>query len=145
VELYSIDDECRLFLSARIDDWSALAVRDIHAVIDLEAALDDGVPQRPGAILYVYFPIPDGDLPDLVALHATAQLGADLYRAGRATLVHCGMGLNRSALLAGMILSKLGWSGAAAAARVREKRPGALFNPVFNDYLVSLPGSGKAR
>jgi hypothetical protein len=145
VQIFPIDDERRLFLSARIDDWSALAVRGIHAVIDLEAALDDGVPQRPGTILYVYFPIPDGDLPDLVPLHATAQLGADLHRARRATLVHCGMGLNRSALLVGIILTKLGWSGAAAAARVREQRPGALFNPVFYDYLVGLPGSGEPR
>jgi protein-tyrosine phosphatase len=49
------------------------------------------------------------------------------------------MGFNRSALVAGLVLVELGWSGAEAVARLRERRPGALFNTAFAEYLASLP------
>jgi protein-tyrosine phosphatase len=49
------------------------------------------------------------------------------------------MGFNRSALLAGMILTELGMSGAEAVARLRDRRPGALFNERFAEYLATLP------
>jgi hypothetical protein len=44
---------------------------------------------------------------------------------------------NRSALVAGLILVELGWSGTRALDRLRERRPGALFNEVFAAYLGS--------
>ncbi len=40
-----------------------------------------------------------------------AALGAKLIKAGQPVLSHCGAGFNRSALLAGLILLELGWSG----------------------------------
>jgi protein-tyrosine phosphatase len=48
------------------------------------------------------------------------------------------MGFNRSALLAGLILHRLGMSGPAAVERLRQRRPGALFNEQFAAYLLSL-------
>jgi len=48
------------------------------------------------------------------------------------------MGFNRSALVAGVILNKLGASGSEVVQRIRERRPGALFNDVFAKYLESL-------
>jgi protein-tyrosine phosphatase len=54
------------------------------------------------------------------------------------------MGFNRSALLAGLILTELGMSGADAVNRLRERRPGALFNERFAAYLGTLPPGGKA-
>jgi hypothetical protein len=52
------------------------------------------------------------------------------------------MGFNRSALVAGVILTELGMPGPDVIARLRERRPGALFNECFAAYLASLP---KAR
>ena len=49
------------------------------------------------------------------------------------------MGLNRSALVAGLVLTYLGMKGEDAVALLREKRPGALFNENFAAYLAALP------
>jgi protein-tyrosine phosphatase len=54
-------------------------------------------------------------------------------------LAHCGIGLNRSALVAGLVLTYLGMKGEDAVALLREKRPGALFNENFAAYLATLP------
>src|SRR5215467_9730400 len=90
-------------------------LRDIVQIDDegrlfLSAAIED------------WQPILDGELPDLDRLHAVAKLGADLIRRGDRVLAHCGMGLNRSALMAALILRYLGMDGEAAVARCRERR-----------------------
>jgi hypothetical protein len=41
--------------------------------------------------------------------------------------------------MAGLILVYLGMSGAEALALLRSKRPGALYNEIFADYLASIP------
>jgi protein-tyrosine phosphatase len=51
------------------------------------------------------------------------------------------MGFNRSALVAGRILHHLGMNGCDVVERLRERRPGALFNEVFADYLRMLPSN----
>jgi hypothetical protein len=135
--LVPIDDESRLFISPAIHDWSHLEPAGVRVVIDLEGELDRGVPALPNHTLYLYFPIFDEDLPDLERLHGIAQLGARLVRSGQTVLSHCGAGFNRSALVAGLILVELGWSGKDALRRLRERRPGALFNEVFAGYLES--------
>ncbi len=136
---FPLDDEERLFISPTIDDWAAVAHYGIDIVIDLEGGLDQCIPTAPGSCLYIYFPIFDEELPDLARLDAIATLGAQLIRADHRVLSHCGMGFNRSALIAGAILHKLGHSGPAIVERIRKRRPGALFNDVFADYLLSLP------
>ena len=80
----------------------------------------------------------DEDLPEIDRLDAVAELGAREIRSGRHVLSHCGAGFNRSALVAGAILHKLGENGADIVKRIRARRPGALFNTVFADYLLSL-------
>jgi protein-tyrosine phosphatase len=137
--LFQIDDEARLFISPAIVDWDPINAAGIRVVIDLEGDLDHGVSTRPGHMLYLYQPIYDEALPDLTMLHAVARMAADLIRQGHRVLAHCGLGCNRSALVAGVILNELGFDGATAVARLRERRPGALFNDVFADYLASLP------
>jgi protein-tyrosine phosphatase len=138
MELYPIDDAETLFISPAIDDWSPVFARRISCVIDLEGEVDHGVPSVPGHILYVYFPIFDEDLPDLARLDAVCSLGTRLLESGQKVLSHCGMGFNRSALVAGMILVRRGLSGREAVARIRARRPGALFNETFEAYLQSL-------
>jgi hypothetical protein len=140
MELFQVDDEARLFISPAIDDWSALSELKIDVVIDMEGGLDECIPTLPGSCLYVYFPIYDEELPDLARLDAVAMMGAHLVRSGHRVLSHCGMGYNRSALVAGRILHHLGGvSGSAVVERLRERRPGALFNDIFAEHLSSLP------
>jgi len=109
--LFQVDDDGRLFISPAIRDWSVLTRQDVDTVIDLEGDLDEGVPTAPDGCLYIYFPIYDEDLPSLPKLHGIARLGASLVREGHCVLSHCGMGLNRSALVAGLILTELGMPG----------------------------------
>jgi protein-tyrosine phosphatase len=138
LELFQVDDECRLFISPAISDWAPLASLSIDTVIDLEGDLDHCIPTVPGQCLYIYFPILDEALPPRGKLHGIAKLGASLVRDGHIVLSHCGMGFNRSALVAGLILNELGMPGPEAVARLRERRPGALFNPTFAEYLQTL-------
>lgn len=138
MELFPIDDAETLFISPVIDDWSPVLARRIGCVIDLDGEVDHGVPTLPNHMLYVYFPIFDEDLPDLARLDAVATLGTRLLESGQRVLSHCGMGFNRSALVAGLILVRRGMKGADAVARIRARRPGALFNETFAAYLESL-------
>ena len=140
MEIFQIDDEGRLFISPALQDWQPLAERGIDVVIDLEGGLDPCIPTTSNECLYIYFPIDDDDreLPSLTKLRAIARLGAALVADGHRVLSHCGMGYNRSALVAGMILVELGMPGPAALQRLRKRRPGALFNDRFADFLASL-------
>ena len=133
-----VDDAGRLFISPVIHDWDAVSSRGIDTVIDLEGGLDIGVPTVPNQILYVYFPILDEDLPDLEKLDAVAALGANLVAQGHRVLSHCGMGFNRSALVAGLMLHRLGMPGPQVVRRLRERREGALFNERFARHLEAL-------
>jgi hypothetical protein len=142
--LVPVDDDERLFISPAIHDWAPLAAAGIRVVVDLEGELDHCVPTLPGHVLYVYFPIYDEGLPDLGRLHGVARLAASAYRAGECVLSHCGMGFNRSALVAGLVMVELGATGVEAVARLRERRKGALFNTIFADYLASLPAGATA-
>ncbi len=140
-DLVQIDDDARLFISPAITDWNALARHNVDTVIDLEGGLDGCIPTVPNRCLYVYFPIFDEDLPARAKLHGIARLGATLIREGHVVLSHCGMGFNRSALVAGLILTELGMPGPHAVSRLRERRPGALFNDRFAEFLASINAS----
>jgi protein-tyrosine phosphatase len=139
-----IDDDERLWLSANYHDWTTVVEEHgLSVVIDLEQDLDRGIPDHPDSVIYVYFPIRDEGLRPLRRLHAVAQLGSDLLRQGERILVHCEMGLNRSALLAGLILVHGGASGVDAFERLQLRRPGALFNLRFSEYLQCQPRGGQ--
>lgn len=137
MELIVLDDDGRLFLSADPDEWSAIDAADIRVVIDLDGCPDTCVPTTPDGILFLYFPFSDAELPNLDRLHAVAKLGATLIASGQRVLSHCGLGYNRSALVAGLILRYLGASGPDALARLRERRPGALYNRTYADYVAT--------
>jgi hypothetical protein len=138
VTFYRVDEEGKLFISPAIREWAPIADLGIDTVIDMDAGIDDCIPTTPEGCLYIYFPIYDEELPSMTRLDAVATLGAQLIRGGHGVLSHCGMGFNRSALVAGVILNKLGVPGREIVTRIRERRPGALFNDVFANYLASL-------
>ena len=137
-QVTQVDDAGRLFISPVIHDWDAVSSRGIDTIIDLEGGLDIGVPTVPNQILYVYFPILDEDLPDLEKLDAVAALGTTLVARGHRVLSHCGMGFNRSALVAGLILHRLGMPGPQVVRQLRARRNGALFNEHFARHLEAL-------
>jgi hypothetical protein len=141
MSLFQVDDDGRLFISPVIEDWNDVAQHNIDVIIDMEGGLDQCIPTMPGSCLYVYFPIYDEELPDPVRLDAVAMMGAHLVRNGHRVLSHCGMGFNRSALVAGRILHYLGMTGPDIVDRLRERRPGALFNDIFAEHLISLPSA----
>jgi hypothetical protein len=136
-EIVPLDDDGRLFLSAAIHDWQPILALGIDTVIDLEGDIDHGVPTAADKFLYVYLPIQDGEIPDLDRLHAVATMAATLVKRGDRVLSHCGLGLNRSALMAGLILRYLGMEPAAVVERIQSRRSGALYNTVFRDYLLT--------
>ena len=136
---YQIDDPGQLYISPVIQKWSAVSALGIDTVIDMEGGLDECIPTAPEGCLYVHFPIYDENLPNLTRLDAVGTLGALLVRGGHRLLCHCSMGFNRSALVAGVILHKLGMPGPAIVQRIQERRPGALFNEVFANFLAALP------
>jgi hypothetical protein len=139
VQLFPIDDDGRLFISGDLHDWSLVAPHGIDVVIDLEGGLDLCIPTQANHCLYVYFPFDDDDreLPDLTKLKAIADMAAALIVEGHRVLTHCSMGYNRSGLVAGLILRSLGMPGDAAVTRIRERRPGALYNDRFAEYLTT--------
>ena len=137
MELFPIDDGGQLYISGDIDGWDFIAPHKIDVVIDLDGGLDACIPTETNHCLYIYFPFDDDDqsLPNVVKLRAIADMAASLIREGHRVLTHCNMGFNRSGLVAGLILKSLGFSGDAAVTRIRERRPGALYNDRFADYL----------
>ncbi len=140
MDLFQVDDDGRLFISPAIEDWNVVARYEIDTVIDLEGEIDTCIPSKTDSCLYIYFPIDDDNekMPNLTKLRAIARLGAALIAEGHRVLSHCGMGFNRSALMAGLIMVELGMPGADVVARLRERRPGALFNDGFAAFLESL-------
>ena len=139
MSLIQVDESGFLFISPVISDWASVESRGINVVIDMEGGLDECIPTAPNSCLYVYFPIFDEELPDLARLEAVAMMGAHLVQSGHRVLSHCGMGFNRSALVAALILHKLGMEGPAIIERLRARRPGALFNEVFAQHVAALP------
>ncbi len=136
--LYQVDTDGQLFISGEVTDWTPLAAAGITAVIDLDCKLDIGTPQVPNSVVYVFWPIEDLlTLPDVNILQDLGRLGASLLRQGHKVLSQCGMGLNRSALVAGMILRERGLSGTEAVDSICRRRDGALYNTVFRDYLLA--------
>jgi protein-tyrosine phosphatase len=140
MDVFQVDDDGCLFISPALEDWSAVARYHIDTVIDLEGDLDSCIPTATNNCLYIYFPIDDDNekLPNMLKLRAIAQMAATLIAGGHRVLSHCGMGFNRSAFVAGLIMIEMGMSGPEVVARLRERRPGALFNDGFADCLNAL-------
>jgi protein-tyrosine phosphatase len=139
VDIVAMNADETLYVSGEIEDWEALSERGIDIIVDMDASVDEGLPQTPGSILYVYHPIRDEDLPNLAKIEALGRLVADLVSSDHRVLVHCRMGFNRSVLVIATALTYLGMTGAAALDHLRARRPGALFNESFANHVARLP------
>lgn len=125
-----------LYQSSKIDDVELFESHKFDVVIDLEGGFDN-IPKPD--LIYLYFHFYDAPwLPNLKRLQAVSSLGFSLWRAGGKVLGHCSKGINRSSLLNGVILNLLGFPGKEAVDIITTARPGALSNPIFRLYLISL-------
>ena len=138
MELVAINLEETLFVSGEIDDWEAVRALGIDTIVDMDGDVDPGVPEGPGEVLYVYYPIRDEHLPDVRKLDALGRMVADLVCGQHRVLVHCRMGYNRSNLVIATALTYLGMCGADALRHLQERRPGALYNENFADHVKTL-------
>ena len=88
--------------------------------------------------MYIYYPISDGKVIPRVLEFFASDL-AQVIRNGKAVIVQCRAGRNRSGLLAALIVREVtGCSGAEALEHVQRTRPNALANDYFCMYLRSL-------
>ena len=86
-------------------------------------------------------PIPDAKLTpaQLKLVKRTALEVAQHLQNNTAVLCTCLMGLNRSALVAGLALRKLGFSGEDTLTMIRKYRsPNALFNKTFEKLVREM-------
>lgn len=131
-----------LLVSGDIEGWEDVLARGVDTVVDLDGSIDQGLPEIPNRMLYVYYPIFDEALPCLDKLEAVGKLVADLVRSQHTVLVHCRMGFNRSNLVVATALTYLGLTGAEAVRHLQKVRPGALYNETFAEHVRGLPCRG---
>ena len=142
MEIFPLNAQRTLLVSGAIDDWQTVRNHEVYTIVDMDGDVDPGVPEAPGEILYIYFPIADEELPNLQRLHALGRLVAALVEAGQVVLIHCLLGMNRSNLLAATALTYMGMNGSEALTILRRAQAGALFNDNFASYVLTLPARG---
>jgi len=130
-----------LFISSAIKtrkDVLKLKSLGVAHVIDLSGHIDIYADDW---ISYLYFPFEDIEsLPDVDLLRCVVLYGFDIVRLkDEILLVHCTMGLNRSALVTGYIMGFLGIPPKTAIEKIREVRGNsALSNKSFEKFLLEL-------
>lgn len=84
---------------------------------------------------YVHMPMVDGkNIPP--EAHVAAAMVANDVRDDLGVIVACHRGRNRSALVIGMALQRLGLQGPEAVRLILEARPAAFLNQHFKKYLM---------
>jgi hypothetical protein len=132
MKIFQVDEN--LYQSSMIDDVEKAKMFDV--CIDLAGGID---PDASDFKIYLKWTIEDAELPDPDILKLVASFGYDLaYKKKMKVLVHCEQGINRASLLNGVILWMKGMRGYEIVNYIRSKRPGALFNLNFVDYLEGL-------
>ncbi len=101
----------------------------------------------PDGVLYLHFAYRDANVtPDATDLHIAASFLNGLRDARKTVFIHCRLGLNRSALLTGLVLIDEGYQAKDAIELMRKLRsPYVLENKTFERYLLSdTPTNGIA-
>lgn len=128
-----------LYQSTKIDDPDLFLSYGFDTVIDLEGGFDKVLSGWNLSGSYLYWHIFDVPwLPNIERLWNVAVYGFNFWKHEEKVLVHCSMGRNRSGLVVGCILSLGGIRGPEIVKLIQEKRPGALTNAIFREFLESL-------
>lgn len=123
-----------LAIGAAPNNWD-----DIWLDFDVIVSLIYPGPTGRTSVLVVW-PIEDGPLPDFDQLDAIVRFTTQAVSSGKRTLVASRAGLNRSGLVAALVVRQLsGYDGFVAAGFVRLRRRGAIRNPTFAEFLSGLP------
>ncbi len=108
-------------------------------VVDLAGEMPGAYREQAGRFFVRVFPDLDTEVAALPRLRETA---AEIVLGSRArngtperVYVMCHHGMNRSGLMAGLILRELGVGGAEAVTRILAARPGSLSNRAFRAIL----------
>jgi hypothetical protein len=101
----------------------------------------------PAGVLYMNSSYPDTNaIPDSTELHVAATFLNELRAVGKTVFVHCRLGLNRSALLVGLMLIDEGSRASDAIELMRRLRsPYVLENATFEHYLLSEDTASRAK
>ncbi len=134
----------RLWQAGSPLDWARITHNSIDVIVDVNGDGDRRLEPtgwfRAESIVYLFWPLTDGRLPDADTLELVTTFVADLLERGKRVLVQCSQGVNRSALVSALVARRIeGLTGPEAVARVLAARPSALSNPTFRTYLESLP------
>lgn len=125
--------EEKLFILSAIREPEKVKAAGINVLYDLEGFRDRDIAWL---TYYGYWPIKDEPrLPDLWELSGRAWDAYQWWEKGYTVGIHCRMGKNRAALVTGEVLRLSGMTGPETVRLIREKRPGALSNEVFREYL----------
>lgn len=82
----------------------------------------------------------DDGIPERHILNDIVNTALDCVEEGP-TLIHCQAGLNRSSLVAALVLMELGYTGKAAIELLRHRRsPAVLCNKTFERYVLNQDG-----
>jgi len=134
----------KLYTRGRFDRHSkeaklrSLREQRIDIGVNLIKNFDEDI-AGPDGLEYYSLPIADGKDWDQAMVMALSYRLAERIRQGERILVHCNAGRNRSGLVCALIVRELwGISGSEALEYVRMKRPRAVDNPHFEEYLRSL-------
>lgn len=97
----------------------------------------EGFGPDPGVTHHTHKMIDGGlDPADHARLHELADEVVTSVSSGEAVMVRCMAGMNRSGLVAGLALVKMGWGANEAITRMREARsPYVLFNEDFTAFI----------
>jgi protein-tyrosine phosphatase len=129
--------ENRLWQAGMPVDQAKISQLGIDAVIDLEGTVDPVVMNYNGKFVYVYWPIADSSyIPDQGNLTSLVDYIDLLIKRDKRVLVHCAAGINRSSFVNALVLRRhYGWTAEQAIRHIRLKRPGALTNETFMNFL----------
>ena len=116
-------------------------------VIDAAGDMPPGLRSSTGVWVPCVFADLDSVPLQLHHIHTTVQRAAEAMRAPgkvpEAIYSVCQYGMNRSGLLAGLLLREFGMSGDDAVTLIRSRRPGSLSNQAF-ERIIRHTKSGKA-
>lgn len=128
-----------LYQSTKIDDSDLFLSHGFDCVIDLEGGFDKILSGWNLGGSYLYWHIFDVPwMPNEDRLWNVVRYGFNSWVHKDKILTHCSMGRNRSGLINGCILSLDGMYGPEIVKLIQEKRPGALTNTTFREFLSGL-------
>jgi len=116
---------------------SILETYGIDIVVNLYKNPDEELEDR--IYRYIYFPMSDGKVINQDICKFSNYVAKKIVN-GHAVLTHCHAGRNRSGFFNALVVRKvLKISGEQALEYVRRKRPRAIDNIYFEEYLRKLP------